>query len=1041
MRQSSLTGHTPFVGRERQLSELASAIDAAEFGEHVLALIAGEPGIGKSRLVSEVTSRISSRVLRSACWADDDAPAFWPWRQLLRALHSPGGGEPDPLDAIGRDRRPGLGTDLPETNLGADARFQLFDSVAEMLAAASLASPLVLVIDDLHWADEASIRLLRFVVRDVRERRLAILGSYRDTDLAPDHPLAQCLDQLIREGLHVTLGGLSRGEVGELVGALTEGDMQARDTIDRVHRRSGGNPLFVRELVRLLGTQDPGTATDTSAPGPLPAGVRAAVAGRLTALPADVQQVLLAAAVIGADVELAVLRPVTGRSEEQFHRALQAARAARLVVDQGADGVIAFAHTLVREVLYEDADPAELTRLHRRVAEVIEARYGASRVLEVAHHTLNGLADSDGEHAADLAVRAAGASLAGFAYEDAAGWYARAVDLLRVRRPDDARVGDLLIRCGEARVAAGDLSGARAAFADAAGIARSREDAELLAAAALGFGAGLGGFEVPMQDPFQVQLLEEALVALGPTPSRLRAWVLARLSIALSYLDAEPRRRSLSDEAIEVARRVGEQSALGHALAAHCDSIAGPDWCEVRLEESAEIIRLGQSTGERHLELLGRRLRLVALLEVGDVGEADREIRRFGHIAEPLRQPLYLWYVPLWRGMRALMRADVAEAARECARAEAIGAAHSDNARVLTFTQWWVRQRCEGRFSQAGSAMAELLGGDGSGPPVTAGPRAVAALQLGDRAKARVLLEEWRAAGLAHRPRDSEWLPETAQLAEAAVLTGFGDLATLLYEQLRPYAHRYCVEGIAAACTGSVAWYLALLARFLGHHRDAEGYDAQARAAHLRIGLVGDPPPLAGKPGGPRPVEGSTGTSAALICEGATWAATFAGRTRRLRDSKGLRDLAALLARPEHEMHCLELIGGADVGSQPGPVLDQQARREYETRIRELQEDIEDARAANDPVRAERAEGELDALVQQLAEAFGLSGRTRTTGSAAERARSAVGWRIRSAIRQAADPHPELARHLRNSIRTGVWCSYRPETPVEWRIEGQPPSP
>ena len=139
-------------------------------------------------------------------------------------------------------------------------------------------------------------------------------------------------------------------------------------------------------------------------------------------------------------------------------------------------------------------------------------------------------------------------------------------------------------------------------------------------------------------------------------------------------------------------------------------------------------------------------------------------------------------------------------------------------------------------------------------------------------------------------------------------------------------------------------------------------------------------------------------------------------------------------------MHCLELIGGADVGSQPGPVLDQQARREYEARIRDLQEDIDDARAANDPVRAERAEAELDALVQQLAEAFGLSGRTRATGSAAERARSAVGWRIRSAIRQAADAHPELARHLRNSIRTGVWCSYRPETPVEWRIEGQPAS-
>jgi tetratricopeptide (TPR) repeat protein len=1016
MRQSPLTGHTPFVGRERQLAELGAAIEAAELGEHVLVLIAGEPGIGKTRLVAEATSQISSRVLRSACWADDDAPAFWPWQQLLRILG-------------GQD----LWVDHSAAPLGGDARFQLFDSVAEQLAAASLVSPLVLVIDDLHWADEASIRLLRFLTQDVRDRRLAIIGTYRDTDLTPDHPLSQYLDQLIREGLHLTLGGFSREQVAELVGSLTAGEAPGSDMVAQVHRRSGGNPLFVRELVRLLGPHS-ATIADGDALARLPTGVRAAVARRLAALPGDVQSVLLAAAVIGIDVELAVLGPVTGRSDEELHRALQTARKARLVVDHGADGMISFAHTLVREVLYSDANPADRTRLHHRVAEVLQDRYGDSRVLEVAHHALNGLAESDGKRAADIAVRAAAASLAILAYEDAAAWYARAVELLS-RRPDEARVGDLLIRCGEARVAAGDLSGARAAFADAAVVARNQGDAELLATAALGFGAGRGGFEVPLQDPVHVQLLEEALGALGPAPSVLRALVLARLSVALSFLDAEARRRVLSDEAVEVARRVGDKAALGHALAAHCDSIAGPDWCEVRLDESTEIVRLGQSIGDPHLELLGRRLRLVALLEMGDVGNADTEIRRFAHLAEPLRQPLYLWYVPLWRGMRGLMRADVAEAARECAQAEAIGLAHSDNALPLTFTQWWVRQRYEGRFAESGAAMAELLGGSSPGPPITAGPRAVAALQMGDRDKARVLLEQWWTAGLADRPRDSEWLPETAQLAEAAVLTGFDDLAALLYEQLRPYAHRCCVEGIAAACTGSVAWYLAMLARFLGHAQDAKTYHEQARESHRRIGLVGEPPPLAGAPESHPPTETSTATAATLVCEGATWAVTFVGRTRRLRDSKGLRDLAALLARPEQEMHCLELIGGADVGAQPGPALDQQARRAYEGRIRDLHEEIEEARDANDLVRAERAEAELDALVQQLAEAFGLSGRTRATGSAAERARSAVGWRIRSAVRQVAEVHPELGRHLRNSVRTGVWCSYRPETHVDWRIE------
>jgi hypothetical protein len=178
-----------------------------------------------------------------------------------------------------------------------------------------------------------------------------------------------------------------------------------------------------------------------------------------------------------------------------------------------------------------------------------------------------------------------------------------------------------------------------------------------------------------------------------------------------------------------------------------------------------------------------------------------------------------------------------------------------------------------------------------------------------------------------------------------------------------------------------------------------------------------------------------TAPSASLLREGATWAVTYAGTTRRLRDSKGLGDLAVLLARPGQEIHCLELVGGADVGSEAGPALDRQARRAYERRIRDLQEDIDEARDLNDPARAERAEAELDALVQQLAEAFGLSGRSRSTGSAAERARSAVSWRIRAAIRHAAEVHPEFARHMQNAVRTGTWCTYRPESAVAWRID------
>jgi predicted ATPase len=171
----------------------------------------------------------------------------------------------------------------------------------------------------------------------------------------------------------------------------------------------------------------------------------------------------------------------------------------------------------------------------------------------------------------------------------------------------------------------------------------------------------------------------------------------------------------------------------------------------------------------------------------------------------------------------------------------------------------------------------------------------------------------------------------------------------------------------------------------------------------------------------------------ALLRHGDVWSLRFAGRDTQIRHLKGLDDLAALLARPDEEVHCLELIGGGDVGGEAGPALDERARREYQTRIRDLQGEIDRARDDNDLGRAERAEAELDALVQQLSEAFGLGGRARATGSAAERARSAVTWRVRAAIKRVGELHPELGRHLANAVRTGTWCSYRPEAPVSWQ--------
>ena len=181
------------------------------------------------------------------------------------------------------------------------------------------------------------------------------------------------------------------------------------------------------------------------------------------------------------------------------------------------------------------------------------------------------------------------------------------------------------------------------------------------------------------------------------------------------------------------------------------------------------------------------------------------------------------------------------------------------------------------------------------------------------------------------------------------------------------------------------------------------------------------------------------GSGPELVLEGDSWRVDFMGKVVRVRDMKGIGDLAVLFARPGVEVHALELMGGADVGNTAGPALDDSARRAYQARIVDLQHDIDDARADNDSGRAERAELELDALVEQLSEAFGLGGRSRTTGSSSERARTAVTYRIRAAIRKLDQLHPELGRHLANSVRTGTWCAYKPEVDIGWTIERRDP--
>ncbi len=396
----------PFVGREAALAALTAELDAALAGRGgVVVVLAGEPGIGKTRLAEELAAQATTRgalVLWGRCWEGEGAPAFWPWVQIVRgyvqtadpaALRQEiGVGAADIAQLVPalRERLPGLPTPPPLEPEAA--RFRLFDSLASFLRAAAR-RPLLLILDDLHWADAPSLALLRFAGRELEHAGPLVLGVYRHTEVDRAHPLLATLADLTRgRGRRLLLGGLDQREVASFV-ALVAGVAPSPELAVALHRETDGNPFFVTEVVRLLASQgrlahaEAGPAVLTAG---LPEGVKAVVAQRLGRLSDGCRRVLEVAAVLGRDFDLRALQPASGLDPGRLLGLLEEAEAARVVgaVPRGL-GRWRFAHALVREVLYEGLPAARRVRLHGRVGQALEAVYAADpgpHLAELAHH-------------------------------------------------------------------------------------------------------------------------------------------------------------------------------------------------------------------------------------------------------------------------------------------------------------------------------------------------------------------------------------------------------------------------------------------------------------------------------------------------------------------------------------------------------------------------------------------------------------------------------------------------------------------------------
>ena len=685
---------TPFVGRAGELAALTADLDAAVGGRGGVVLVAGEPGIGKTRLAEELAARASGRgavVLWGRCWEGAGAPAFWPWVQVIRGYvqaqaedpaslrHDLGAGAADIAQLVPavHDRIPDL--PAPPPLEPEAARFRLFDSLAGFLRTAAARRPLLLVLDDLHWADVASLALLRFVSRElagVEGSSPLVVGSYRHTEVDQGHPLLAAVADLTR-GQHrwLLLGGLGQREVAGFM-ALVAGAEPSAELAAEVYRQTDGNPFFVTEVVRLLASQggwdqlDPAAGASTVLGNGLPEGVRAVVAERLSRLSGDCRRMLEVASVVGRDFELRVLQPASGLDAEQLLVLLEEAEAARLVgAVPGELSRWRFAHALVREVLYEGLLTARRVRLHGLVADALEALYAAEpgpHLAELAHHLVEAAPGSEktAARAVQMATLAGRRSLEVLAWEDAAGLFERALAALDLaERPGSAQQRrELLLAVGEARMAASDVPAARTAYQQAGELARRTGSPEVLAQAGLGLGLEITSGIV---DPVQVGLLEEALATLDEADSPLRARVLAGLARALVSSPQVERRLALSEDAVRMARRLGDPATLAAALFGRHLAIWGSEQAEVtgeRLSLATEAVGLAEQIGDRAMALRGRGLRRIDLLELGDLAGYDADLAAAERAAAELGQLRYRWQLPLAHATRALLAGRFAQA-------------------------------------------------------------------------------------------------------------------------------------------------------------------------------------------------------------------------------------------------------------------------------------------------------------------------------------------------------------------------------------------
>jgi DNA-binding SARP family transcriptional activator/energy-coupling factor transporter ATP-binding protein EcfA2 len=829
-------GPGPLVlGRDAELARLADRLRLAGAGHGGAVVLTGEPGAGKTT-VAEAVAHLAEQAGITVAWARcpdaDSAPAYWPWSQVLRAL-------PDgPRVQAARSRLDG---DVAGADEESIRQFRAYEAVAAALAEAAAGGTVLAVIDDLHAADDASLGLLQLLAGDLR--RMPVLGLFTARDTEPSRSLGQALGELLRQPgtERMAVEAFSAADVAALLDRLIAQQASA-EVIAALMSRTGGNPFYTTELVRLISSEQRRralTAADVLALD-VPSGIRDVLMRRVGRLPDDTQSLLTLAAVAGRELVPELLGHVAGLDAEQLLFNLEPAVAAGLVAPAEAGWGFRFRHPLIHESLYASIGPAAQARLHGRCAAALEdlsSAPTAADVAQLAHHYLAAGPFGDPAKAVSYAREAAARAVRQGAWQDALRHLREALAVISGSRPGaDATRCDVLTELGLACRSAGMIAGARAALSEAVSLAGRIGDEDRVLTAAIAFGAPAlwGSREWGEPDTGLVPLLERQLSRVADTDPSRRIRILSTLATELAHDHEADHGWRYATEALEAARRLGRPAELSAAVNAYLVFAHMTD----RQAEGRQV--MDEMLDGRHdlsvpVQALLRANLLTERIRSADLARFDAEFPLAWRLAcDELRSPELQGQLRFIQSSRYLVAGDISLATDAAERG------FGDLAKVTT--AWdqpsrFVYESClmliTGTLGDhAEELAARIVRPEHPSVPHLAAPAAALGLAWrGDRPRAREITERW----FTPPPRAWTRFQAIAYWAQVAIELGVPDPGWL-YDQLLPRAGQLAIVGTGVDCGGAVDSLLAGLAWRLGRLDAAAEYAQAGLALDQRVG-------------------------------------------------------------------------------------------------------------------------------------------------------------------------------------------------------------